>query len=224
MTQSESKPEQLPIAPVLRPILLSTLILVSGIVIGSGLTLIVTSNSDNPKSLPPAPEYMSARMLERIVRELKLSPEQHEQIQPIVQQRTEAMELIREIARPQISSEIKLMNEEIIAILDEGQKQLWKKTSKEMQERFTRMGQRRGQGDSRRGGRDSDPERRGDEGQGEGRREGRDSDPERQRDEQRQGDRSRGEPPEGQLPRDRKPPIDDIVSSPQEAPPTDNTN
>ena len=187
MSQSEPKPGQLPTTSALRPILLSTLILISGIVIGSGLTLIVTSNTDNPKSLPPAPEYMSARMVERIVRELKLSPEQHEQIQPIVQQRTKAMEDIRNQARPLISNEIKLMNEEITTILDEEQKQLWEKKSKEMQDNFTRMRQRRGQGDGRRDGRDSDPERRRDEGQGDGRRDGRDSDPERRRDDRRQG-------------------------------------
>ena len=150
MSQSELKTEQLPSASTLKPVLMSALILFSGIIVGAGLTLIVTGDSDIQKSLPPGPEYMSGRMVERIVRELKLSPEQHEQLEPIIQKRMKAMDDIRSQARPQINNELKLMNEEIIAILDEGQKQIWENKIKKMQEHFTRMRHRRGTGDRRR--------------------------------------------------------------------------
>jgi hypothetical protein len=154
MSQSELKPEQLPTASALKPVLMSALILFSGIIIGAGLTLIITGDSGTQKSLPPGPEYMSGRMVERIVRELKLSPEQHEQLEPIIQKRMKAMDDIRSQARPQINNELKLMNEEITAILDEGQKKIWEDKVKKMQEHFTRMRQRRGSGDGRKGRRD----------------------------------------------------------------------
>ena len=79
MTQSEQKSKGPVTVPALKPILFSTLILFSGIIIGAGLTLIVTGGSNAQKSLPPAPEYMSGRMVKRIVRELHLSPQQQEQ-------------------------------------------------------------------------------------------------------------------------------------------------
>ena len=43
MNQSDIKPERLSPAPVLKPVLFSVLILISGIAIGAGLTLIFTS-------------------------------------------------------------------------------------------------------------------------------------------------------------------------------------
>lgn len=208
MNQSESKPERLPATSALKPILFSTLILISGIAIGAGLTLIITGDSDTPKSLPPGPEYMSVRMVERIVRELKLSPQQHEQLRPIVQKHTKAMEDIRQEARPKISSEIKEMNEEIIAILDERQKKIWQDKIQRMQEHFTRMRHRRSPDDGRRSGRDSNSQPR--------------------RGERRPDNRFPERPPEGQLPPEKKPPIDDMTPPervpPSEMPPADNIN
>ena len=204
MSQSELKPEQLPTASALKPVLMSALILFSGIIIGAGLTLIVTGDSGTQKSLPPGPEYMSRRMVERIVRELKLSPEQHEQLKPIIQKRMKAMDDIRNQARPQINNELKLMNEEIIAILDEGQKQIWEDKIKKMQEHFTRMRQRRSPGDGRRGGRDPNSQPR----RGERHRDGRLHD----------------RPPEDQLPPVESPPIDGTIAPPPEMPPANTIN
>ena len=120
------------------------LTLVSGIIIGAGLTLIVTGNSNAQKSLPPAPEYMSGRMVKRIAEELKLPPEQREQLEPIVQKHMKAMDDIRQDARPKIMEEIEQMNDEIMAILEEGQQKLWQDKMKHIQEHFTRMRNRRG--------------------------------------------------------------------------------
>ena len=208
MSQSELKPEQLPTASALKPVLMSALILFSGIIIGAGLTLIITGDSGTQKSLPPGPEYMSGRMVERIVRELKLSPEQHEQLKPIIQKRMKAMDDIRSQARPQINNELKLMNEEIIAILDEGQKQIWEDKVKKMQKHFTQMRQRRGPGDRRKGGKDSDSQTR----RGERHRDG----------------RLHEHPPEDPLPPVENPPIDGMMppemAPPPETPPADTIN
>lgn len=188
MNQSDSKPGHLPATPVKKAILFSTLILVSGIIIGAGLMLIVTGNSNPQKSLPPAPEYMSNRMVKRIADELKLPPEQQEQLGPIVQKHMKAMDDIRQDARPKIMEEIKQMNDEIMAILDEGHQQLWQDKMKHMQEHFTRMRNRRGSGDRRRSGRDPNSRPRYGE--------------------RRQGGRVDGRPGNGPLPPDRKPPME----------------
>ena len=187
MNQSDSKSEQFPATPVLKPILFSTLILISGIVIGAGLTLIITGQSNVTKSLPPAPEYMSGRMVKRIAEELKLPPEQREQLEPIVKKHMKAMDDIRQDARPKIMDEIKQMNDEIMAILDEGQQPLWQEKMKHMKEHFTRMRNRRGTDGGRRDGKGPNSERRRDERSHDSR------------------------PPEGQLPPEERPPVDDMA-------------
>jgi hypothetical protein len=192
MNQSDPKAEHLPVTPERKAILFSALTLVSGIIIGAGLTLIVTGNSNTQKSLPPAPEYMSGRMVKRIAEELKLPPEQREQLGPIVQKHMKAMDDIRQDARPKIMEEIEQMNDEIMAILDEGQQKLWQDKMKHMQEHFTRMRNRRGPDGGRRDRKNPDSELR--------------------RGERRPGDRFyENHPPEGQLPPEERPPIDDIA-------------
>jgi hypothetical protein len=187
MNQSDSKSEQFPTTPAFKPVFFSTLILISGIVIGAGLTFIITGRSNIPKSLPPAPEYMSGRMVKRIAEELKLPPEQREQLEPIVQKHMKAIDDIRQDARPKIMEEIKQMNDAIMAILDEGQQQLWQKKMKHMQEYFTQMRHRRGSDSGRRDGRGPDSQRR-------------------------RGERfHKNRPPEGQFPPDERPPIDDMA-------------
>lgn len=188
MNQSEPKPEHLPSTSAVRPVLFSILTLISGIVIGAGLTLIITGDSGVSQSLPPAPEYMSRRMVERIAKELQLTPEQHGQLAPIVQKHTKAMEDIRKQARPEINNELKLMNEGILSILDENQRQIWKDKIQRMQEHFSKMRHRRGSGGRRRDG----------SGPGFG----------QPREQQRQGELHERRPPEDQLPPKEEPPVD----------------
>jgi hypothetical protein len=144
MNQSPIKPEHQIKTSALKPILWGLLTLFSGIIIGVGLTLIITDQSEMPKSLPPGPEYISKRMVNRIARELKLSPVQHEQLGPIVQKHMNAVDEIRKQARPQISDELDEMNEEILSILNEQQKVIWKDHVQRMQDHFMRMRRHRG--------------------------------------------------------------------------------
>lgn len=160
MNQSELKPESLSVAPAKKAILFSVLTLISGVIIGVGLTLIVSGDSNKPKSLP------DGWMVERIARDLKLSPQQRGQLDPIVKKHKKAMDDIREEARPKIMAELEQMNDEIMAILDEEQKQIWQDKIKRMQERFTRMRQHRGPGKDRRKSRGPGDERRDGRGRG----------------------------------------------------------
>ena len=150
MNEPELKSDLVVGKNTLKPILFSLLILVSGIIIGVGVTLLTSKRFPTPKTLPPGPEYISNRMVQRIMRELHLNPEQQEQLGPIIQKHMKAIDDIRKEARPQISEEVKQMNEEILSILDEPQKHLWQKNMRQMQDHFTRMRQRRGPGGNQR--------------------------------------------------------------------------
>lgn len=160
MTQPEINPEIRVPKPVLKPVLFSVLILVSGIIIGSGVTLMAAKRFTKP--VPPGPEDMSKRMIEHLVRELRLSPEQHEQVGPIVQQHMEAMEVLRQVARPKFAEIFKQMVDEIMPLLNEKQKRIWNDYSQRMQDDFRRNRQRRGSGNDPRdrdGQRDRDSQR-----------------------------------------------------------------
>ena len=150
MNQSKLKSEKRSATDILKPALFSALILISGIIIGAGLTLIITGDPDTQKSMPPGPEYMSGRMVRRIAEELKLSPQQREQLNPIVQKHMKAMDDIRRQARPEISKELRQMNEEILSILDGSQKEIWRDRIQRMQKHFTQMRHRRNPGDRQR--------------------------------------------------------------------------
>ena len=143
MSQSEINPDKLASKPSLKPVLFSILTLVSGIIIGSGVTL-MTADRFHRKPPPPGPEYMSRHMIERLVRELHLSPKQRQQLDPVVKQHMQAMDEIRQLARPQIAEEIKQMNNEIMSLLNEKQKQVWNDKIQRIQSYFQRMRQRRG--------------------------------------------------------------------------------
>jgi hypothetical protein len=145
MSQPDINPDKLALKPVLKPAIFSALILISGIIIGSGVTL-MTADRFKQKPVPLGPEYMSGRMIDHLVRELHLLPKQQQQLDPIVKQHMEAMDKIRQDARPLIAEEIKQMNDEIMALLDEGQKQIWNEKIRRMQDKFPRIHQRRGPG------------------------------------------------------------------------------
>ena len=149
MSQLDIQPESILKKSSLKPVFLSLLILLSGVIIGAGATLLLT-NEDKTKPVPPGPEYMSKRTVDRIVRELNLSEEQRKKLDPIVEKHMKEIDEIRNQARPHISEQLKEMNEEIFSILDEHQKVLWEESVRRMQELFARMRDRRGPRDERR--------------------------------------------------------------------------
>jgi len=154
MSQSDVKPEHLPKPPVLKPILFSLLILISGVIIGAGTTLIVVSKQTF---------HPGGRTLERMTRELGLSPQQQAQLEPILQKHRKAMDDLYKENRPKLIAIFEQMNTDIMAILNEQQKQVWEEKVQQLQKRFEDMRQRRGPGGGRRDG-------TGPHGPGEGRR------------------------------------------------------
>lgn len=130
-----------------KPVLFSLLTLLSGIVIGAGATLIFIGLPPKEQDMP-LPEEFSRRMVERLTHELALTPEQRESIGPVIERHMKALDTIREEARPKIRLELEAMNNEILAMLDERQQQMWKDQIERMQRRFREFRDRRGPGGS----------------------------------------------------------------------------
>lgn len=147
--------------PKRRPVLLSLLTLLSGILIGAGATLLFVGHAKD--DTPPLPEEFSRRMVAQLTRELALTVEQQEQINPVVERHMQVLDDIRNEARPQIRQELERMNDEIMALLDENQQQMWKDHIDRMQRRFRDFRDRRGPGFGER----PDGDRRGREWRGE---------------------------------------------------------
>lgn len=135
--QDEKHPQTAAPSPY-KPMLFGVLILISGILIGAGL-MYIRMQRHIPRNPEPGPEYFSERIMRHMVGELRLTPEQRGQIDPIIKQHFESMHQIRMEARPKISEEIKQMNEAILPVLTEQQKRRWQEQARQIRE-FPREG------------------------------------------------------------------------------------
>ena len=107
------------------------IILVAGVVIGGSSMLIFA-----PEKLikpPPGPEFASGKMVGQLRRELRLSPEQSEKIEPILKEHMETLHNVRVDAQGQIGEALEQMNEQISSILTERQKQMWESRLRRLQ-------------------------------------------------------------------------------------------
>ena len=158
MTDS-TQPQQIIKSSKTKPVLFSLLILLSGIIIGVGATVIVLRQSIKNEN-SRMPEEFSRRMVERLTRELHLTGDQRQQVKPIIEKHMKAMDQYRQEARPKIRQELEQMNDELMAIFDNTQQQIWKERIQRMQKGFPKM-RRRGERDGRRPGDRQYPERQG---------------------------------------------------------------
>ena len=143
----------------MKPVLFSLLTLLSGIIIGAGTTFIVLGQSEK-KEESHGPENFSRRMIKGLTRELHLTDQQREHVKPIIEKHMKAMDEIRGQARPKIRQELEEMNDELMAIFDNTQQQIWKQRIKRMQKGFPQM-RGRGEHDGRRPGGRQYPEHEG---------------------------------------------------------------
>ena len=116
-------------------------ILVAGVVIGGSFMLIFA-----PKRPPRAPEFASGRMVGQLRRELRLSPEQAEKINPILKEHMETLDNVRIDARQEIEEALETMNKQISSILTERQKRMWEKRLRHLQSPLHGGGPRWGEG------------------------------------------------------------------------------
>ena len=120
------------------------IILAAGVVIGGSSMLIFA-----PKKLirpPRAPEFASGRMVGQLQRELRLSPEQAEKIEPVLKEHMETLNNIRIDAQDQIGEALEQMNKQISSILTDQQKQMWESRLRHLQSPLRGGGRRRGEG------------------------------------------------------------------------------
>jgi Spy/CpxP family protein refolding chaperone len=130
-------------------------ILLAGLVIGISSTLMVVRHGERVH--PWGPGFPSGTIIMRdLQRYLDLSPEQVKKIEAIVKKRMQKLEQLREEARPKVAEQLKLMNEEISAVLTEEQRRDWQQNWKREFHRFQRPprpgGPRPGEGPRHRGG------------------------------------------------------------------------
>ncbi|MHC4553429.1 MAG: hypothetical protein ACYSUT_11800 [Planctomycetota bacterium] len=132
--------------PKAKPILFSLLILLSGIAIGVGSTLIaVKRKRPEPKS------NFNSRMLGHLMRELKLTDAQKEEADAIIKTNMTELEELRSPFQAQMKTIIQEMNDEIFETLDDQQKEIWTVKMQEMKDRFEQMRKQRGFGGPGRG-------------------------------------------------------------------------
>jgi hypothetical protein len=98
-------------------------ILLAGIVIGGASMMILVPH--RLIRLPPGPEFEPLIMLPPLQRDLGLTPEQADRVKPIMDKHLGKLNEIRMNARTEIGETLKQMDDEIVAILTDEQKEIW---------------------------------------------------------------------------------------------------
>lgn len=109
-------------------------ILIAGILIGAGLTPLITGRRSS--RILPGVEFINEQTIRHLQRELKLRPEQTEEVAAICDKHLKALQEIREQARPKIASQMNQLYTDVRAVLDEQQQQLWKQSIRRLRDRF----------------------------------------------------------------------------------------
>jgi hypothetical protein len=142
-------------ADLIKSILLGLVILAAGIAIGASLTFMRLSRPTD--RFGQEPEIFAEQMLGRLGRELNLSPQQRQQLDPILKNYLKTLNDIRMAVRPQIVAQLEQMNKDILFVLDDHQKQLWQRKVRRIEEQFPTF-RHRGPGEGK--GFGSEPGRR----------------------------------------------------------------
>ena len=134
-----------------RMALFGLVILLAGSVIGAASIMIVAP--PHRLTRPPRPPEIAIKsLLPNLERCLHLTPEQREEIEPILQGHMQRLDDIRADARLEIDETLGQMNEDITAVLSEQQKQIWQRRLQRLQRQFRPPGRGPGEGGRHRGG------------------------------------------------------------------------
>ncbi len=108
----------------------SLILMLAGIAIGaSAMHMWMVKQRSRPQPRPPV---NVARVMRRIESQLKLTPEQTEQVRPVMRRCLADLDQVRAEARPQIRQHLRVMNRDVQAVLDPQQQQQWKKISRRL--------------------------------------------------------------------------------------------
>lgn len=109
-------------------------ILIAGVVIGAGLTLMTVGRPQ--RHFPAGLEAVNEQMIRGLQHALELTDSQQAQVEAIITKHIEALRDVREQARPRIAKEMNLLYEEVRSILDERQRQIWDQQILQLQNRL----------------------------------------------------------------------------------------
>lgn len=131
-----------------RMALFGLVILLAGSVIGAASIMIVAPSHRLTRPLRPSDKSL----LPNLERCLHLTPEQREEIEPILQGHMQRLDDIRADARSEIDETLGQMNKDIAAVLTEQQKQIWQQRLNRLQRQLRPPGRGPGGGGRHRGG------------------------------------------------------------------------
>ena len=112
-------------------VLLGILILISGMVIGAGMTAIIGRRM--VMQFMDHPERLYTKTTDRLRKRLDLSDEQTEQVREIVETRLGSLIEIHRDVRPKVEEQLMLFRDEVTKILDEDQLDNWNKHFKNIE-------------------------------------------------------------------------------------------
>jgi len=125
-TTPATEPTATPTRPKRRrwlSVLLSLVIFFSGLIVGTGGTLIVIRNVALQRIHHP--ETVPDRIARQLRRKLRLDDEQTDQVRQIVAERQLAFQKIRRDVQPQIEAELDIARQQIGEVLDDDQREKW---------------------------------------------------------------------------------------------------
>jgi hypothetical protein len=127
-----------------RTILLGLLILMAGIVIGASGT--VTHLSAQHAAPADQPELLVEQMVQRLGRDLDLTPRQRQLVEPLLYQHYCELRNIRAEVQPRIAAQLEELDSEISSLLDDSQSARWQRKVQRLEENFPALRERRRDG------------------------------------------------------------------------------
>jgi hypothetical protein len=118
-------------------------ILIAGLTTGAAATFLVLHRAGPER---PAPPERTHQMVVDLMPRLHLSPQQAEQVGPVLRHHMQRLEEIREQGRTQILQELQALDEQMSTILSPEQQQLWRDLMRDLPGPFLRGPGRYGPG------------------------------------------------------------------------------
>jgi hypothetical protein len=100
-------------------------ILLAGMLSGAAVTLLIVGHLGPRNRVPPI--YAVKLLLERLTGHLRLTAEQRQQVEPILKNHVTRLDQIQDDGQKAIAGELRLMTQEMAAVLTEDQMRLWER-------------------------------------------------------------------------------------------------
>ena len=119
---------------LLPPYIEAALFLLCGMIIGGGATVLLMDRS--VQRMVSEPDRLQVNLLERMEARLNLSDAQREDAAEIVEKHFEALENIRTEVQPEIKLTLDTLRDEVSAILNDSQRQIWESRFEEVRKKW----------------------------------------------------------------------------------------